>query len=62
MGNLLRCLNTPGGHIVVCVFLVCLSLLCIHLQIKKAEDVLAMALAALLALLSRRANENRLDS
>lgn len=55
-------LNTPGGKIVILVFLICLSLLCLWLKVDKAGDVLAGSLACLWTLLGRqpgRDTENR---
>jgi hypothetical protein len=48
----LRLLNTPGGHIVVLLFLIMLGLVAVKLQVARGEDILIGALAALLAELS----------
>lgn len=59
MRDLLTNLNSPGGHIVILIFLICLSLFCMQIGIAKAGDVLVGALAALWPLVTRRGpNQN----
>jgi len=57
--NLFSSINTPGGHIVVLLFLVCLSLVCLAFHLDKAgEMILVGALATLWPLMSNRRNGN----
>jgi hypothetical protein len=56
--KLLDNLNSGGGHIVVLIFLICLSLFCMQIGIAKAGDILVGALAALWPLVSSRRGLN----
>jgi hypothetical protein len=57
----LRYLDTPGGHILVLVFLIALGLIAISLEIQRAENILIGALAALWPLLSRNSKKYKPD-
>lgn len=52
MQKALRLLNTPGGHIVVLLFLIVLGLVAIKLRVPRGEEIMIGALAALWPLLT----------
>ena len=47
-------LASPSGRILVLVFLICVSLLCLQCKVPKADELLTGTLATLLAALARK--------